>query len=188
MVLQQACEQLRIWQQHCTDDLGISVNLATPQFAYPHLLEDIDRTLRETGVASSSLRLEITESVLMENAQTAIAIIQELRSRHIQISIDDFGTGYSSLSYLHRFPVDSLKIDQSFIREIGPNGKNSAIAQAIVRLGHVLGMTIIAEGTETPEHLEQLRQFGCEYGQGYLFGPPLSAEEATALLATAPQW
>lgn len=183
LVLRQACQQLQIWKQHTKQTLFMSVNLSVRQFAHPTLLEDIDQILAETTVDPQDLKLEITESAIMENPETAILLTQALRSRHIQLSIDDFGTGYSSLSYLSQFPVDNLKIDRSFINKI--DGVNNAeIVRAIITLGHALGMTIVAEGIETSEQAEYLRQLGCLYGQGYFFSKPLNADQATLLLET----
>lgn len=124
----------------------------------------------------------------MENAESAIAMLRELKKMNIQLYMDDFGTGYSSLSYLHRFPVDRLKIDRSFINTMTLNRENSAIVEAIVALAHNLGKDVTAEGIETAEQLAKLRQLGCEYGQGYFFSGPVDAKEAEALLAKKTKW
>ena len=181
----EACRQLRAWQnQHLTrQPLTISVNLSVKQFSQPDLLDQIDRILTETQLDSRSLKLEITESAIMENSKLATEILQQLKSRQIQLLIDDFGTGYSSLSYLHRFPVDALKVDRSFVSRIGENGENLEIVQAIVTLARNLGMSAIAEGIETAKQLVQLRDLGCEFGQGYFFSRPLAPESAEAMLA-----
>jgi diguanylate cyclase (GGDEF)-like protein len=182
-ILKQACQQLKVWQTGLSlPDLIMSVNLSARQFTYPHLLQDIDRVLQEAEIDPHCLKLEITESVVMDNAQAAIEIVQQLRDRHIHLSIDDFGTGYSSLSYLQKFPVNSLKIDRSFIQDIGSSGENAQIAKTIVDLGHDLGMTIIAEGIENHHQINCLKQMGCEYGQGYYFSQPLDSEQATKML------
>jgi len=149
------------------------------------LLEQIDLILQETGIDGSSLRLEITESDIMENAEFAVKIIEQLQYRH-KLSIDDFGTGYSSLSYLHRLPIDQLKIDRSFIMRIGNNGENTEIISAILALAKSLHICAIAEGVETQEQLEQLKQLGCEVYQGYLFCRPVDAETARNLLISNP--
>ena len=183
-ILRQACQQLRQWLDEglVNKSLTMSVNLSVKHFMSFNLLEQIDLILQETGIDGSSLRLEITESDIMENAEFAVKIIEQLQYRHIQLSIDDFGTGYSSLSYLHRLPIDQLKIDRSFIMRIGNNGENTEIIRAILALAKSLDITAIAEGVETPEQLEQLKQLGCELYQGYLFSKPVNAEAAKNLL------
>ncbi|HEY9878199.1 MAG TPA: EAL domain-containing protein [Leptolyngbyaceae cyanobacterium] len=188
LILKQACQQLSQWQQQGLTDLTISVNLSVRQFAHPTLLEDIDRVLVETDIDPISLKLEITESAIMDNPQIAIDLTKQLRSRGIHLSIDDFGTGYSSLSYLSRFPVDSLKIDRSFTQGLGTSPHDTEIVQAIVSLGHALGISLVAEGIETTEQLTYLQQLGSEYGQGYLFSRPLALEQATALLIPVQDW
>jgi diguanylate cyclase len=182
LVLRQACKQLQAWQQLGTKDLIMSVNLSVRQFAHPQLLDELDRVLIETGISPQHLKLEITESAIMDNAQTAIAITKQLQLRQIHLSIDDFGTGYSSLSYLHHFPVQSLKIDRSFIQSIGVDPKITEIVQAILSLGHALDMTVVAEGVETAEQLACLNSLGCDYGQGYFFARPLDSQQATDLI------
>ncbi|MFE4104712.1 EAL domain-containing protein [Almyronema epifaneia] len=181
-ILRQACQQLQRWQQQGWNTLKLSANLSVRQFAHPLLLEEIDQVLAETGLDPDQLKLEITESAIMDNPESAITLIRELRSRQIQISIDDFGTGYSSLSYLQQLPVDSLKIDRSFINRIDQADKNSEIVQAINNLGHTLGMNVIAEGIETAAQLSHLQQLGCEYGQGFFFAKPLSNDAASRFL------
>ncbi len=142
----------------------------------------MDRILSETNLDGSSLTLEITESMLIENAEDVITLLSQFRSRSIQISIDDFGTGYSSLSYLHRFPIHSLKIDRSFVSRIGGEGSNRDIAEVIVTLTHQLGLVAIAEGIETERQLYRLKALGCELAQGYFLSQPLTAEAAERLL------
>ncbi|XGW00526.1 MAG: EAL domain-containing protein [Leptolyngbya sp. BL-A-14] len=185
-VLQQACQQLHTWQQQGWTELTMSVNLSVRQFACPTLLADIDRVLAETAVNPAHLKLEITESAIMDNTQMAIALTEELRSRHIHISIDDFGTGYSSLGYLHRFPIDTLKIDRSFVSQIQGGNRNYQVVNTILALSNQLELAVIAEGIETTEQLQWLQQLGCEFGQGYLFSKPLSAADIErAYLTTA---
>lgn len=184
-VLRQACLQLQAWQQLGIKDPIVSVNLSVRQFAHPLLLDELDRVLNETGVSPQQLKLEITESAIMDNAQTAIAIAKQLQIRQIHLSIDDFGTGYSSLSYLHHFPVQSLKIDRSFIQSIGIDKKTTEIVQAILSLGHALDMTVVAEGVETAEQLAHLHNLGCDHGQGYFFDKPLNSQQATDLILRA---
>ncbi|MGK7917143.1 MAG: EAL domain-containing protein [Prochloraceae cyanobacterium] len=185
-ILREACRQLRVWQkQYQAPHLTISVNFSVKQFSQPDLIEQIDQILEETQLDSRSLKLEITESAIVENPELATKILQEFRSRQIHLSIDDFGTGYSSLSYLHRFPVNNLKIDRSFISRIGENGENLEIVRAIVTLAHQLNMSVTPEGIETTVHLAQLRALGCEFGQGYLFSKPLAPKAAAQLIANS---
>jgi diguanylate cyclase len=177
LVFKLACQQLYTWQQQGWTDLTMSVNLSVRQFSCATLLADIDRILAETKVNPANIKLEITESAIMDSAETAISITKELRSRHIQISIDDFGTGYSSLGYLHRFPVDNLKIDRSFVNQIQTENRNYHVVDTIITLSNQLGLAVIAEGIETKVQLEWLQRVGCRYGQGYLFNKPLPASE-----------
>lgn len=189
-VLQQACAQLQVWQTEIPNafPLTISSNLSVQQFTQADLMEQIDRVLTQNQMTGNCLKLEITESVLIDNDRSAQTILQQFKERHILVSIDDFGTGYSSLSYLHRFPVNTLKIDRSFIWRIGQEGNNGSIVDAIVTLAHHLGMDVIAEGVETKEQLDYLRSIGCESAQGYFFSKPLNSQLATELLASYPQW
>lgn len=187
LVLREACEQLVEWQTRFPalrqgSVLKMSVNLSGKQFLQPDLIQDVDRILQETGLNPAFLKLEITESVLIEDTQTANQTLWKLKERKIHLSLDDFGTGYSSLSHLAEFPIDTLKIDKSFVQRIGTEGKNLEIIQAIVTLAHGLGMDVTAEGVETPEQLAELKSLGSEDGQGYFFSKPLSAENATLLL------
>jgi diguanylate cyclase (GGDEF)-like protein/PAS domain S-box-containing protein len=189
-VLRAACHQLRIWQQQFPRHrpLSMSVNLSCKQFAQVDLVEYVEHVLRETGLEANSLKLEITESVLMEHTASVMTLLRRLHALQVQLSLDDFGTGYSSLSYLHRFPLQILKIDRSFIGSMNADRKHTEIVRAIVTLARNLGMEVVAEGVETVEHLTALRALQCNYGQGYLFAKPLEAQAATALLHTSPQW
>lgn len=187
LVLRQACTQMREWQSAIgRETLTISVNLSGKQLTQTDLIQQIQNTLTETGLNPSCLRLEITESVVMENAELATNTLLQLRKLGVHLSIDDFGTGYSSLSYLHRFPVNTLKIDRSFIGRMAKGDENSEIVRTICTLANNLGMEVVAEGVETREQLELLRSLKCEYGQGYLFSRPVDAEKATALLLEEP--
>lgn len=174
LVLQQACHQLRHWKEQLFANipLSISVNLSGKQFTKLDLIEQIDRILAETGLEGQYLKLEITESVLIENAESTAEILNQLQQRQIRVCLDDFGTGYSSLSYLHRFPINTIKIDRSFVSQRKNNGSNDVIVRAIVTIAHELGIEVIAEGIEQVEQLEFLRSLGCNYGQGYWFSPP----------------
>ena len=190
-VLREACRQMRTWQDRypALTDLAISVNLSGKQFAQPGLVEEIDRALKETGLQPQRLRLEITESVVMENAASAMGMIDQLRALKVKIDVDDFGTGYSSLSYLQRFSLDHLKIDRSFVSAIGTDGgENAEIVRTIVTLAHHLGMDAVAEGVETADQLALLRELGCQLVQGYLFAKPLDEAEADGLLAAGRAW
>ncbi|WP_346294508.1 bifunctional diguanylate cyclase/phosphodiesterase, partial [Sphaerothrix gracilis] len=183
-VLSQACQQLKDWQLRFPSfaDLTMSVNLSIQHLQESALPLQLDRILEQANLASHFLRLEITESTLMANAQVAEAVLNELSIRHIQLSVDDFGTGYSSLSYLHRFPLQTLKIDRSFVERLVTKDDSKAIVQSIVTLSHSLNMNVIAEGIETHAQLQQLIALGCELGQGYLFSKPLTASAAEAFI------
>ena len=183
-VLNEACRQMREWQGNLFvgAPLTMSVNLSGKQFTQPDLIEQISRTLRETGLAPRNLKLEITESMVMENIETTVGMLQQIRALGVELSIDDFGTGYSSLSYLHRFPINTLKIDRSFVSSMNDNTENFEIVRTIITLARSLEMDVIAEGVETRSQLEQLRNLECDYAQGYLLSRPLSAKDAAELL------
>ena len=189
-LLKEACQATRDWQLKYPEHpaIKISVNLSAQQFREPQLVAEVQNALAETGLAGKSLKLEITESVLIDNLDTVTEIILNLRKQQIQFSIDDFGTGYSSLSYLHRFPVDTIKIDRSFVSQMQGDGENSAIVKAIVTLAHMLNMDVIAEGIETTAQLAQLKLLQCEYGQGFFFSKPLCQKQAETLIASSPKW
>ncbi|MBD1835301.1 EAL domain-containing protein [Cyanobacteria bacterium FACHB-472] len=189
-VLREACYQLQQWHhQRLTDyPLTMSVNLSARQFAQPDLIEQIDKILTETQLNPQSLKLEITESVIMKNSQPVKVILQQLQERQIQLCIDDFGTGYSSLSYLHNFPIDNIKIDRSFISSLNGNSDNLGLVSAIMNIAQALKMSVTAEGIETAQQLDQLRVLNCDFGQGYLFSKPLDGKNATILIKSATQW
>ncbi|HEX8723586.1 MAG TPA: EAL domain-containing protein [Pyrinomonadaceae bacterium] len=184
-VLNEACGQMRAWQKLGLADehVTISVNLSSRQFSQADLIEQVSKALRDSGLRASNLKLEITESMVAENIDTAIGMLTQLRALGVGISIDDFGTGYSSLSYLHRFPIDTLKIDRSFVTQMTDNAENAEIVRTIVTLARSLDMEVVAEGVETREQLCQLGSLGCDYGQGYLFSRPVGAGQAVELLA-----
>jgi diguanylate cyclase (GGDEF)-like protein len=184
-VLEEACAATRRWQQESPRhrDLTLSVNLSPRQVSQPDLLEQVVGALERSGLDPRCLKLEITESVVMENADAAIVLFKRLRALGVQLSIDDFGTGYSSLSYLHRFPLSHLKIDRSFVSRMTETKDNAEIVRTIITLAHNLGMKVIAEGVETSEQNELLRSLGCEYGQGYLFSRPVPPETVFEQLA-----
>ena len=189
-VLAEACRQMRVWQIKFPGHppMQMSVNLAGRQFAQPNLIEQIEEVLAETGLDTQSLKLEVTETVIMEHAEEAAVVLVKLRGKGIKLLMDDFGTGYSSLSYLHRFPVSTLKIDASFVRRMDVDRKDADIIETIVTLAHTLDMDLVAEGVETASQLAQLRALKVEYGQGYYFAKPLDSDEAEALIAAWPQW
>jgi diguanylate cyclase (GGDEF)-like protein/PAS domain S-box-containing protein len=189
-VVREACRQTQQWQELFLDNLPltISVNLCNPQFSQPELLRHIKQVLQETKLDANSLKLEITENIIMENEESATARLLQLRALGIQLCIDDFGTGYSSLGRLHHFPIDVLKIDCSFVSKIGTDRGNLEITETIVTLAHKLGVDVTAEGVETPEQLAQLRKLKCEYGQGYFFSEPLDSKATEALMMVNPQW
>jgi EAL domain-containing protein (putative c-di-GMP-specific phosphodiesterase class I) len=189
-VLRAACKQMHIWQQHFPTHrpLAVSVNLSCKQFVQVDLVEHVEHVLRDTGLAPHSLKLEITESVLMEHTSSITTMLMRLHTLGVQLSLDDFGTGYSSLSSLHRFPIQILKIDRSFVSGMNVDSKNAEIVRTIIALARNLSMDVVAEGVETAEHLAALRALRCNYGQGYWFAKPLDASAATALLAAVPQW
>jgi EAL domain-containing protein (putative c-di-GMP-specific phosphodiesterase class I) len=183
-VLRESCRQMRRLQEAAgpARPLSLSVNLSGKQFMQPDLVGQVEEILGETGFDPRRLRLEITESAVIENTETVTEMLLRLRALGIRLSMDDFGTGYSSLSYLHRFPVNTLKIDRSFVS--GGAGENE-IVRTIIMLARNMGMDIVAEGVETPEQLAYLRQLKCEYGQGFLFSHPLDLKDACELLESA---
>lgn len=189
-VLQTACAQMRAWQQQFPTQppLSISVNLSCKQFLRTGLVESVAQALQAAALPGDCLKLEITESVLLEQNTAVASMLARLRALGVQLSLDDFGTGYSSLSYLHRFPIQLLKIDRSFVGSMNTDSKNAEIVRTIIALARNLGMEVVAEGVETAEHYAALRALQCDYGQGYWFAQPLDTLAATALLAAAPRW
>src|SRR5919206_2535719 len=174
---------LRAWQEMSGDEsLTISVNVAARQFEDPALIGTVQRTLRRSGLAPSCLKLEITESAIMADAEGAVTTLAALKALGVQVAIDDFGTGYSSLAYLKQFPVDMLKIDRSFVDGLGRDPHDTAIVRSVVALAKTLDLRLTAEGIETAEQRDQLAMLECEFGQGYLFGRPLAVEAVEASL------
>jgi diguanylate cyclase (GGDEF)-like protein len=184
-VLEDACRQAVAWR---TDPSlaghapKVWINLSPRQLASPDLPDLVARTLGRTGAEANDICLEITEGALMADPETTLATLRELRLLGVSLAVDDFGTGYSSLSYLRRFPVEAVKIDRSFVDRVGSGPEDSAVVAAIVKLSEALGLTVVAEGVETPTQLNKLRELGCELAQGYLFAPPLEAAALTELL------
>ncbi len=189
-ILGETCRQLKKWQQisPAYRDLIVSVNISGRHLSTDELLDDVEAALEESNLAPEHLKLEITESTAMENAEHTINMLHSLKKIGVQLSIDDFGTGYSSLSYLHRLPFDTLKIDRSFVSRVGEHGENSEILQTIISLAKNLKMRVIAEGIETESQFSLLQNLGCDWGQGYLLAKPKPREEAEQLLYQRPNW
>jgi EAL domain-containing protein (putative c-di-GMP-specific phosphodiesterase class I) len=183
-VLREACEQLRAWQDQFPSDppLSMSVNLSGRQLSQPDLIDKISQTLSETGLDPRSLKIEITESAIIENIDAAAMTLRRIKALGIRLSLDDFGTGYSSLSYLHRFPIDTLKIDRSFVSRINLP-KNTEIVRTILTLAGNLGMDVVAEGVETRDQILQLTGMNCEYVQGYLLSKPIDGRAMRELIS-----
>ncbi len=188
-VLREACRQIAQWRDEWEDDaLDVSVNLSARQLNHLSLLETVEAVMEEHGFGPGELGLEITETALMEDGDTAVTVFRALKRLGVGVAIDDFGTGYSSLSYLKRFPVSTLKVDRSFVGGLGSDPEDSAIVTAQVNMAHALGIEVVAEGVENDRQLEQLRALGCERAQGYLFAPPLPAEPLSELFSLHPRW
>lgn len=186
----EAARQVAAWRAIILAErpLSVSVNLSTVQFIHPDLVEVLQETVLPYGLPPGTIRFEITESALMQDMEQANIALLKLKANGFPLYMDDFGTGYSSLSYLRHFPVDVLKIDKSFVRWMGVDEESDEIVRIIIHLAHTLRMKIVAEGVETPETLNKLRELGADYGQGYLFGKPLAPADAEALLRADPRW
>jgi EAL domain-containing protein (putative c-di-GMP-specific phosphodiesterase class I) len=187
-VLREACFKAKEWQEKHprTPPLMMSVNLSARQLSRPDLAETVERILGETGMEGSRLTLDVTETVYVRALETNTVALQRLRSMGVRIFIDDFGTGYSSLSYLKRLPADAIKIDKSFVKGLREDVEDTAIVRMIIELAHTLRMKVIAEGVETEEQAELLRQMGCDMAQGHYFTKPLPAEATPEFLADTP--
>ncbi|MEW5774482.1 MAG: EAL domain-containing protein [Thermodesulfobacteriota bacterium] len=183
-VFRTACAQVSAWRRLVGDGATphVAVNLSPKQFMQPNLVQVMQQIMEQTGADPEKLKVEITESVLMDNAEAAVDMLGKLRRLGLHLSIDDFGTGYSSLSYLQRFPVDVLKIDRSFIRQFGPERESQVLVRSIVSLARSLNLKVVAEGVDRPEQVGLLRELGCDFAQGYLFSRPVPADQAEALL------
>ncbi len=181
-VLRQACRDAVAWQRAGLPPILMAVNISSVQFGHPDLYTQVLTILEEEGLAPQQLELELTESMLMGDAEAAVAVLNRFKKHGIQIAIDDFGTGYSSLNYLRRFPIDSIKIDRSFITEVNTNPDDASIATSIILMGRSLKLRVIAEGVETRSQLSFLRVMQCDEVQGYLFSPPVPVDRARALL------
>ncbi|NES70777.1 MAG: EAL domain-containing protein, partial [Okeania sp. SIO2D1] len=178
-IFHQACRQMVTWQHRYPhhQPLKVSINLSAQDLRQNNLMKDIDAILSQTHLAGELLILEITEGMLIEDINRTIELFAQLEAKNIRISVDDFGTGYSSLSYLHRLPVHSLKIDRSFVGQMRIHNRNYQIVSTIITLGNQLGLTVVAEGIETPQQQQQLKQLGCQLGQGHLFSESLTPQE-----------
>lgn len=186
-VLQEACTQLKTWQDKMPHaaSLHMSVNLSGRQIQQLDFIDKLKNVLVTTGLNGNSLRLELTETMLMDNSTRTIQILSQIQEQDVQLSIDDFGTGYSSLSYLNHFPVNTLKVDRSFVNLIDSQAENCEIVKTIIMLAHSLGMKAIAEGVETASQSTYLRNLGCEAAQGYFFSKPLPVKLAEEAIATS---
>ncbi|BCM92592.1 putative signaling protein [Abditibacteriota bacterium] len=187
-ILAEACQHMRDWKLNCQSeeleclDFTLSINISGRQLSADHFAVQLATVLQETGLDPAALKIEITESALVENGEKALLALHECRKLGVKISLDDFGTGYSSLSYLHRFPIDLLKIDRSFINRLVQDADGLAIVSAIINLASSLNIEVVAEGVETREQQERLTELGCQYGQGYLWSRPIDKEASWALL------
>jgi diguanylate cyclase (GGDEF)-like protein len=183
-VLREACRQNQKWRKLGLMKITMAVNLSAVQFRQKNLGEIIKDVLHESGLAPSGLELEITEGIVMQDAEAAILLLEDMKAMGLKLSVDDFGTGYSSLSYLKRFPIDKFKIDQSFVHDLATDTDDAVIVSTIISMAHSLKLKVIAEGVETAEQLAFLKQQGCDEIQGYYFSKPVSAEEFTKLLSS----
>jgi EAL domain-containing protein (putative c-di-GMP-specific phosphodiesterase class I) len=181
-VLETACRQARAWRDAGYPDLRMAVNLSPRQFRQPLLADTVRRALQNAGLPAENLELEITESVAMDDPAQSRRIMHELKAIGVSLAVDDFGTGHSSLGYLSNFPIDYLKIDQSFVRGTPANAENAVIVRTVIALAHNLSLEVIAEGIETDEQRDFLQSEGCEEAQGFLFGRPQPADETLRLL------
>jgi EAL domain-containing protein (putative c-di-GMP-specific phosphodiesterase class I) len=181
-VLATACAQQKAWREAGLPPLTISVNLSARQFQRQDLVELVARLIRETGCDPRYLALEITETAVMENPQAAVAIFRQLNEMGVQLAIDDFGTGYSSLSYLKRFPIDSLKIDRSFVHDITHDTDDATIVDSVIALAHSMHLKVVAEGVEDARQLQFLREHGCDQMQGYYVSKPVPASAIEAMM------
>jgi EAL domain-containing protein (putative c-di-GMP-specific phosphodiesterase class I) len=188
-VLREACRYARTWQNAAagSSPVRVSVNLSGKQLTHPGIVEDVQAALQGAGLAPASLSLEITESVLMEDIESSISLLDRLRQLSVELHMDDFGSGYSSLSYLPRLPLHAIKVERTFVHRMGVRRTDLEIVRSIVDLAEHLGLAVIAEGVETASQRERLIAFGCELGQGFLFAKPLDPDAAKALLAEQQQ-
>ncbi|NLM34565.1 MAG: bifunctional diguanylate cyclase/phosphodiesterase [Clostridiales bacterium] len=183
-ILQEACRQVSLWHKRYkgTDSLIINVNMSAMQLKQWDIVEQIMEVIRETSISPSNLNIEITESALITDVRNSQIVLEQIRNLGVSIQIDDFGTGYSSLSYLQQFPFNVIKVDRSFVQQLDSNGKNHGVVKSIILMAHELNMQVTGEGIETKGQLIQLKDLGCEHGQGYYFSKPLNKDDAEKLL------
>jgi EAL domain-containing protein (putative c-di-GMP-specific phosphodiesterase class I) len=181
-VLREACRQCKAWQREGLPPLRVAVNVSATQFRRGTLLTVIQQALDDTHLDPRCLELELTESAVMTDPEESAEILGKLNAMGVLVSVDDFGTGYSSMSYLRRFPIDKLKIDRGFVKDLMTRAEDASIVRAIISLAHSLRLKVVAEGVETPEQLDSLRSMGCDQYQGFHFSPPLSPAEFGALM------
>jgi EAL domain-containing protein (putative c-di-GMP-specific phosphodiesterase class I) len=190
MILETACRQTVEWQERYKE-IGprfVSVNISGTHFAHPELVDQIKAVHKPTQMNPRCLKLEITETAIMENGENAVAVLEQIKELGIQLSIDDFGTGYSSLGYLQKFPIDTLKIDRVFVRSMEDGRQNGEIVRAVLALADALNLEVVAEGIESIHQFHQLRILSCRYGQGFLFSVPLPAKEAEVMIPDQGRW
>ena len=181
--MQKATKQLSMWQSEIPDaNIHVSVNLSGKQLVHPDLVDQIENAIQQSSICSSHLKLEVTESDIINDTETAAAVLQDIKQLGVGTQMDDFGTGYSSLSYLHQFPFDVIKIDRSFVMGMTQDKSKVSLIKTIILMAKELKKKVIAEGIETLEEMEILRELGCEYGQGFYISPAISAEDATTFL------
>jgi len=185
-IMEESSRQIAEWQQKYDRPLSVSVNLSAKQLMHPTLTAQVKDVLNVTGLEPSQLKLEVTESTVMEHSERSLKVLSELDELGIELSTDDFGTGYSSLSYLQRFPFERLKIDRSFIKLMDEDEKSALIVKTILMLGENLDLEVVAEGIETESQLEKLRSLGCKTGQGYYFSRPIDVATAESFLINGP--
>ena len=182
-ILRDACIQNMAWQRAGLSPVHVAVNIASPHFRQGGLADSVGKALKDSGLQPRWLEVELTESMLMQSVDATLKTLFELKDMGVRLAIDDFGTGYSSLSYLKRFPLDTLKIDRSFVKDLPRDSEDAAIAKAIIAMAHSLKLSVVAEGVETAEQLAFLQQHGCDLVQGFLFSRPVIAQDIPALLA-----
>lgn len=183
-ILREACREVAAWRASAWE-IGLSLNLSARQIMAPRFVETVESALVESGLPPSALTLEVIEEMLVEDAEQIIARLSELRTLGVRLAIDDFGTGYASLALLRQLPVDMIKIDPSFVSGLGRDETLTLLTRTIVRLGHDLGLIVVAEGIERPEQLESLREMGCTRGQGFLVARPMAARGVDSLMRTS---
>jgi EAL domain-containing protein (putative c-di-GMP-specific phosphodiesterase class I) len=180
-VLREACRQACAWRAEGLGLLKVAINVSPPELRDRNFLHCVERILDETGLDPASLEIELRETVLMQDSQHALEVLDALKAMRVQLALDDFGTGYSSLSHLKHFPIDILKIDQSFVRDLNTDSGANSIVSAVIGMGRNLGMEVVAEGVESREQLTCLRELACPQGQGYFLSEPLTATEFSRL-------